>query len=95
MVWGVYYNLPLQPPTRLRKAAGQGPRPGKVPTTSREFRRRILEAGLVIEMGGSGHYKVMTPEGQYLYAFPASPSDHRWLMNATRDMARKGYDLTR
>jgi hypothetical protein len=30
-----------------------------------------------------------------LTTLPTSPSDHRWIMNATTDLARKGFDLTR
>jgi hypothetical protein len=93
VVWGVYYNLPLNPPTRMRKAAGQSGG-GKFATSNREFRKRILEAGLVIRAGGR-HDRVETPEGRLITTLPTSPSDHRWIMNATTDIARKGFDLTR
>lgn len=93
VIWGVYYNLPLPPPRRDRVAAGQSGG-GKYATTNREFRKRILESGLVIKAGGK-HDRVETPEGRLITTLPTSPSDHRWILNATRDFARKGYDLTR
>lgn len=93
IIWGVYYNLPLEPPKRLRKSAGQSGG-GKFATTNREFRRRIMEAGLVIKTGGR-HDRVETTDGRLITTLPSSPSDHRWILNATRDFARKGFDLTR
>jgi hypothetical protein len=93
MIWGVYYNLPLEPPKRLRKSAGQSGG-GKYATTNREFRRRIMESGLVIKSGGK-HDRVETPEGRLISVLPVTPSDHRWIVNATRELARQGFDLTR
>lgn len=52
------------------------------PTTMSALKKRILEAGYRIEMGGS-HYRVLHKEtGEYLMSLPVTPSDHRSIPNA-------------
>lgn len=91
-IWGVYHNLPM-PLQRLPKASTSGGGT-KVPTTMRELRRRIVDAGLVIKTGGR-HDRVETPAGQFVYSLSITPSDNRGIQNAVRGLARKGYDVSR
>lgn len=91
IIWGVYYNLPL--PHRNRRAVGTGT--GRnYPTTIRELRRRVIEAGYLIRPGGK-HDRVETPDGRLVYTLPTTPSDHRAMLNTVKELARKGIDVSR
>lgn len=92
-IWGVYYNLPLEP--RRRERSPGGATGSKAPTSMREVRKRVLEAGLVIKTGGRNHDRIETPEGRFVAPLPVSPSDHRWMKNLVSQLARKGYDISR
>ena len=92
IIWGVYYNLPMP---RVRRAAGNGAG-GRTsyPTTSRELRRRIIEAGYVIKSGGK-HDRIETPDGRLVTTLAGTPSDFRGMMNAVKELHRKGIDVSR
>lgn len=91
IIWGVYYNLPL--PHRNVRAVGSGT--GRnYPTTIRELRRRVIEAGYIIRAGGK-HDRVETPDGRLVYTLPTTPGDHRSMINTVKELARKGIDVSR
>ena len=93
IIWGVYYNLPL-PALRQRRPAGAGAAPS-YPTTLRELRRRIIEAGYVIRAGGK-HDRVETPDGRLVYTLASTPGTNpRTMLNTVKELARKGIDVSR
>lgn len=92
VIWGVYYNLPML--HQGKRPAGSTGGQRTYPTTSRELRRRIIEAGYVIRSGGK-HDRVETPEGRLVTTLAGTPSDFRGMMNMVKELARKGIDVSR
>lgn len=92
VIWGVYHNLPMRHSRARQRAPGSGGGT-TMPTSMRELRRRLIDAGLVITSGGK-HDRVSTPEGAFIAALPSTPSDVRTIPNLVRDIARKGIDVS-
>jgi hypothetical protein len=62
---------------------------------ARAFVRELVEAGWVVTMRGSGHYRAIHPAASRPLFFAATPSDHRSLLNAratARRLLREGKD---
>lgn len=67
-----------------------------MPSNRREFIRRCRAAGLIIRSSNSGgHFRIETAEGGFLCPMNSSSSDINWIKNAVRQLAQKGYDITR
>lgn len=91
VIWGVYYNLPMPHQHARSRPSGNGGT--TMPTSMRELRRRLVDAGLIIRSGGR-HDRVETPDGSFIAALPSTPSDYRTIPNVVRAIARKGIDVS-
>lgn len=57
----------------------------------RHLFRALRRAGWSIGVGGTGHYKLLAPDGEFVTTIPATPSDHRARRNAIAALRRAGF----
>lgn len=57
-----------------------------------QFRKRCLAVGWDVEMTTSGHYKVRSADGRFLFTFPSTPGDKRSMLNTLADAKRLGLE---
>jgi predicted RNA binding protein YcfA (HicA-like mRNA interferase family) len=56
----------------------------------KEIVRDLTRAGYSVVLNGGSHYKVMTPEGNYIVSLPVTPGGGRSLANTRALLKRKG-----
>jgi hypothetical protein len=52
------------------------------------FYREFEPAGYTLRIGGSGHFKIFSPDGRYVTTVSATPSDPRGARNAVALLRR-------
>ena len=54
-----------------------------------ELLQKCRDAGCQISRGKSGHYRIKTPSGQFIF-MSSTPGDHRAILNARSVLRRYG-----
>ncbi len=58
-----------------------------------QLARRLERMGYVVRKGRNGHWKVAGADGKVFIGFPATPGDHRSILNTLAQLRRSGIDV--
>ena len=58
---------------------------------SKELRQEAQRQGWRVNVTGSGHYRLLSPDGQTIVILQATPTDYRGMRNTISAMRRGGF----